>query len=125
VANRCYAKSPFNNDDALYFGGFDPNGNTSTNMAWIYKKDDQTNSVIELLKDECNVSVFPIPAFDFLHVVNKSNECNHYEIISILGTTVQSGIVCPGKQIINITELSSNIYLVRIGNETVKFIKIE
>jgi hypothetical protein len=33
VANRCYVSSPFPNEDALYFGGFDPNSNTSTNMA--------------------------------------------------------------------------------------------
>ena len=38
VAVRCYAKSPFENEDALYFGGFDPNGYTSTNNAWIYKR---------------------------------------------------------------------------------------
>jgi len=125
VANRCYIKSPFDNDDAIYFGGFDPNGNTSTNMAWIYKKDYQTNSVGELLQPECNVTVFPIPAFDFLNVETKSNECNQYKITSILGKTLQSGIVCSGKQIIDVSELSSNIYFIRIGNEIVKFIKID
>jgi len=31
-------ESPFENEDALYFGGFDPNGYTSTNNAWIYKR---------------------------------------------------------------------------------------
>lgn len=125
VANRCYIKSPFDNDDAIYFGGFDPNGNTSTNMAWIYRKDYQTNSVGELLQQKCNVTVFPIPAFDFLNVETKSNECNQYEIISILGKTLQSGIVCSGKQIIDVSELPSNIYFIRIGNEIVKFIKID
>ena len=38
VSVRCYVKSPFENEDALYFGGFDPNGYTSTNNAWIYKR---------------------------------------------------------------------------------------
>lgn len=38
VATRCYANSPFQNEDAIYFGGFDPNGFSSTNKAWIYKK---------------------------------------------------------------------------------------
>ena len=38
VAVRCYVKSPFENEDALYFGGFDPNSYTSTNNAWIYKR---------------------------------------------------------------------------------------
>ena len=31
-------ESPFENEDALYFGGFDPNGYTSTNNSWIYKR---------------------------------------------------------------------------------------
>ena len=31
-------KSPFENESAMYFGGFDPNGHISTNNAWIYKK---------------------------------------------------------------------------------------
>ena len=38
VATRCYVDSPFNNENAIYFGGFDPNGFLSTNKAWIYKK---------------------------------------------------------------------------------------
>ncbi|MBT7945923.1 MAG: T9SS type A sorting domain-containing protein, partial [Candidatus Marinimicrobia bacterium] len=38
VSVRCYVESPFENEDALYFGGFDPNGYTSTNNAWIYKR---------------------------------------------------------------------------------------
>ena len=38
VATRCYVESPFLNENAIYFGGFDPNGFLSTNKAWIYKK---------------------------------------------------------------------------------------
>ena len=38
VSVRCFTESPFENESAMYFGGFDPNGHTSTNNAWIYKK---------------------------------------------------------------------------------------
>ena len=38
VSVRSYVKSPFENQSAMYFGGFDPNGHISTNNAWIYKK---------------------------------------------------------------------------------------
>ena len=38
VSVRSYVKSPFENESAMYFGGFDPNGHMSTNNAWIYKK---------------------------------------------------------------------------------------
>jgi len=37
VSVRCYIHSPFKDENAIYFGGHDPNGVTSTNMAWIYK----------------------------------------------------------------------------------------
>ena len=48
VSIRCYVKSPFDSDESIYFGGFDPNSNISTNMAWIYKKTYQTTSVSEI-----------------------------------------------------------------------------
>ena len=38
VSVRSYVKSPFENESAMYFGGFDPNGYTSTNNAWINKR---------------------------------------------------------------------------------------
>ena len=47
VSVRCYVESPFENESAMYFGGFDPNGHTSTNNAWIYKKTWNTLDVDE------------------------------------------------------------------------------
>ena len=38
VATRCYVPSPFEGDAATYFGGHDPNGIRSTDMAWIYRR---------------------------------------------------------------------------------------
>jgi poly(A) polymerase len=38
VAPRCYVRSPFEGEDAIYFGGYDGNGFKSTNKAWIFKK---------------------------------------------------------------------------------------
>ena len=46
VATRCYVQSPFHNEDAIYFGGFDPNGYLSTNKAWIYKQINNLNGDI-------------------------------------------------------------------------------
>ena len=37
VSTWCYVESPFDGENAIYFGGFDPNGFISTNKAWIYK----------------------------------------------------------------------------------------
>ena len=41
-------KSSFDSDESIYFGGFDPNSNISTNMAWIYKKTYQNTSLSEI-----------------------------------------------------------------------------
>jgi hypothetical protein len=38
VATRCYVRSPFKGENAIYFGGFDGNSFKATNMAWIFKK---------------------------------------------------------------------------------------
>jgi len=43
VAARCYVSSPFQNEKAIYFGGFDPNRFVSTNKAWVFKKHYEVN----------------------------------------------------------------------------------
>ncbi len=125
VANRCYVKSPFENENALYFGGFDPNNKTSTSMAWIFKKDFQTTSPNEQIQDEIKVVVYPNPAINRLKVKVKTEKVIKYDIISILGETLQTGFVGSGNQIIDISELGSNIYFIRIENQLIKFIKIK
>jgi len=76
VANRCYVSSPFSNEDALYFGGFDPNSNTSTNLAWVYKRDYQVNSVDEFTKNDNNFVIYPNPVSNqlFMKVKSKQNK---------------------------------------------------
>ncbi|MBT5783434.1 MAG: hypothetical protein HOI03_09720, partial [Candidatus Marinimicrobia bacterium] len=60
VAIRCYVKSPFDSDQSIYFGGFDPNGNISTNMAWIYKKTYQNTSVNEISTTKQTVRILDV-----------------------------------------------------------------
>ncbi len=123
VSNRCYIKSPFEDENAIYFGGFDPNGFTSTNMAWIYKKAWQISSIEKFVSDNSFVKVYPSPTKDYLNVEISSIENGHYDIVSMVGETLQSGGVYLGHQIINVTKLSPGIYFFRVENETFKFIK--
>ena len=111
VANRCYVTSPFENENAIYFGGFDPNGNIATGMAWIFKKDYQTNTTNEQIQEEPKVLIYPNPAINQLTLNVKTEEVIEYNIISVLGKTLLSGFVSSDKQIIDISELASNIYL--------------
>ena len=125
VSNRCYIKSPFENEDAIYYGGFDPNSNTSTNMAWIFKKYYQTNTADNPYEQEIKLTVYPNPVVNLLNVEINTNESIQYEIISILGETLLSDRVGSGTHIIDISELPSNIYFLRIGNLSAKFLKTE
>ncbi len=125
VANRCYVKSPFENENALYFGGFDPNGETSTSMAWIFKKYFKSTSTNEQIQDESEIIVYPNPAINQIKLKFKTEEVIEYDIISVLGETLLSGFIGSGNQIIDISKLESNIYFIRIENQLIKFMKIK
>lgn len=123
VANRCYVASPFPNETALYFGGFDPNSNSSTNMAWVYKKTYQVLAIDDITKNEINFVIYPNPASNQL--VFESEFLKDYEFIIInpIGEKVAFGKFTSQFENIDISSLPPNIYFLRINNETVKFIK--
>ncbi len=123
VANRCYVKSPFAGENSLYFGGFDPNGSAATNMAWIFKKDLLFNSVDEISKNANNFAIYPNPAKNQLFIESKNLEDCEFSIFNLLGEKVISGKLNGNIETINISFLPSNVYVLRIANETVKFIK--
>ena len=84
VATRCYVKSPFNNEDAIYFGGFDPNGFIATNKAWIYKK---INNIYGDLNNDSVIDILDIVLIVNLVLLNEYNytaDLNEDEIINIL-----------------------------------------
>jgi hypothetical protein len=124
VANRCYVVSPFLNENALYYGGFDPNSYRATNMAWIFKNELQVASVGEFSEHENKYAIYPNPTADQLFIDNKKNECFTYEIISLQGQVLASGRSCLENQFVDIFKLSSSIYIVRIEKQLFKFIKI-
>ena len=123
VANRCYVSSPFSNEDALYFGGFDPNSNTSTNMAWVYKKDYQLNSLDEFTENENNFTIYPNPASNQLFIESQIQVEQKFSIINLLGEKVVSGMLNGQIETLDISLLSPNIYIIRIGHESIKFVK--
>ncbi len=125
VANRCYVSSPFSNESALYFGGFDPNSNTSTNMAWVYKKDYQVNSIDGFTKHENNFVIYPNPTSNQLFLESKIQEDQEFSIVNLLGEKIGYGKLNGQIETIDISSLPPNVYIIRIGNEPIKFIKTE
>jgi hypothetical protein len=125
VANRCYVSSPFSTENALYFGGFDPNSNTSTNMAWVFKKDFQLNSVDDFTEHENNFVIYPNPVSNQLFIETKIQVDQEFSIINLLGETIVYGRLNGIIDIIDTSSLPPNVYIIRIGNESIRFIKTE
>jgi len=123
VANRCYVASPFPGESAVYFGGFDPNSNSSTNMAWVYKKDYQVNAIDDITMHENIFVVYPNPASNQLFIESKNLEDYEFNIINLLGKKVASGRINGQTETVDISSLPPNVYILRIANEAVKFVK--
>jgi len=123
VANRCYVASPFPGESAVYFGGFDPNSNSSTNMAWVYKKDYQVNEIDDLTKHENNFVIYPNPSSNELFIESENLEGYEFNIINLLGKKVASGCINGQTETVDISSLPQNVYILRIANEAVEFVK--
>ena len=124
VANRCYVSSPFSTENALYFGGFDPNSNSSTNMAWVFKNTYHVNAVDDLAKNENNFVIYPNPSSNQLFIKRKNFEEFEFDIINLLGKKVASGKINGQTKTVDISSLPPNIYILRIDSEAVKFVKV-
>jgi hypothetical protein len=123
VANRCYVASPFPGESAVYFGGFDPNSNTATNMAWVYKRDYQVNAIDDITGHENNFVVYPNPASSQLFIKSENFEDYEFNIINLLGKKIASGRINGQTETVDISSLPPNVYILRIANEAVKFVK--
>ena len=123
VANRCYVASPFPEESAIYFGGFDPNSNTSTNMAWVFKKDDQVNAIDDITAHENNFVIYPNPSSNQLFIESENLEDYEFNIINLLGKEVVSGRINGQTATVDISSLPPNVYILRIADKAVKFIK--
>jgi hypothetical protein len=125
VANRCYAASPFPDENAVYFGGFDPNNNTSTNMAWIFKNSDQLNSLEEFTENENNYVIYPNPASNQLFIESKTQVRQAFSIINLRGKEIVTGKLNGKIEALDISSLPPNIYIIQIDMESIKFVKTE
>ena len=110
-------------ESAIYFGGFDPNSNTSTNMAWVFKKDDQVNAIDDITAHENNFVIYPNPSSNQLFIESENLEDYEFNIINLLGKEVVSGRINGQTATVDISSLPPNVYILRIADKAVKFIK--
>ena len=62
--------------------------------------------------------LYPIPARDNVHIVGNDVNITHYEIVDFIGRILKSGT--PQNNTINVSELSSNIYIVKLYTDSGK-----
>jgi hypothetical protein len=115
VANRCYVESPFPNEIALYFGGFDPNGNSSTNMAWVFKKDYQLSSIDNFTEGQENVIIYPNPTKSVIYFSEKAE----YILYNVLGQIILIG----DNNKIDLSSFDNGVYIFESENVRKQIIK--
>ncbi len=74
----------------------------------------------EPIKDK-QISCYPNPVEEILTVSGILNE--HYTIVNLSGEEIQSGLINELNYCINLQNLSSGLYMLRIGNRQVKILK--
>lgn len=80
-------------------------------------------SVNEGIKDENEIRIFPNPAEDYVTIEMDLKDNQEYYIYSTIGKLIKSGTISSSNKTIDLSGLSVNIYLLKIGNQTIKFLK--
>ena len=90
---------------------------------WFGHLFDPANGTQHIIKEQ--LKIHPNPCFDFLNIeslpVVKQKPITTYKIIQYNGKIVQEGLF---SETIDVSELSSGVYVLKIGSYTQKFIKI-
>ena len=79
----------------------------------------------DFLENENSLVIYPNPAKNQLNLDFEVSANHEFNIINIFGEIVVSGSINGGNTSIDISSLPPNIYILRIANKTVKFIKID
>ena len=102
--NKAHTQGAYANSNFLLVIGFDVQ---------------QTPTAIGAVNNEKNITVFPNPAKEILHIRNCQKK--DYTITDITGRILQKGEIETDK--ININRLQQGLYFLRVGNEIIKFMK--
>ena len=96
--------------------------NTSTNTARVINN---VNSVDEFIENENNFVIYPNPASNQLFIKREILVEQEFSIVNLLGEEIVSGTLNGQIENLDISSLSPNIYIIRIDNESIKFVKTE
>lgn len=84
-----------------------------------------TTSIPEEIKEWKEFRISPNPATDYLTIEMDLADNQAYHIYSKVGQLLLSGIISSDRKTIDISSLPSNIYIFKVENKTLKFLKTE
>ena len=61
-----------------------------------------------------NVSIFPNPASDYLHIEQGEENISHVEIINLQGQVIKSQRILGNQSTLNLANLSAGVYIIKI-----------
>lgn len=86
-------------------------------------EEDGALSVENVVKKSQNIKIYPNPIKENTLFIDNLENLKEAEILNIAGQVVKKQNLTSGTNAINVSHLSSGIYLVKIGNQTYKVIK--
>jgi len=76
-----------------------------------------------LMNDEAEITVYPNPASDVIYMKNAPETSTIVSIYRIDGALILQKQISSQNKAINISELTSGLYVIKIDNQALKFIK--
>ncbi|MFN4932518.1 MAG: T9SS type A sorting domain-containing protein [Bacteroidota bacterium] len=70
-----------------------------------------------------NISVYPVPVNDILHIIHNHKGSTNFEVINQIGSIVISGNLLPNTDTINLENLPAGIYFLRLQGESFNAVK--
>lgn len=81
------------------------------------------SSIVSVLSSKSGkVQVYPNPVTDKMIISTESNDMETFSIVNMLGQNVQTGQL-NGQKEVSVNELSAGTYFLKVGAETIKFVK--
>ena len=74
---------------------------------------------------EKKISIYPNPTKNHFTIESNSSEAKEYFIYSIIGELVTKGTIRTDKEVINFTNFPQEIYVLKIGDQTIKLVKTD
>ncbi|MCE5305802.1 T9SS type A sorting domain-containing protein, partial [bacterium] len=72
------------------------------------------SDVKENILSNYNVSVFPNPASDYLHIDQSEENISHIEIINLQGQVIKTQRILGNQSTLNLTTVSAGVYILKI-----------